>query len=202
MKPFLMLLLACFLFAFDTKNADPITPKDRELLVKDLKETQDILIQSVKGLSPEQLKFKASADSWSIAQCVEHILLTEDAFMGMIRQSLQTAADSSKKKEVSFTDEGIIKTVPDRTNKVKTFDALQPTGKYTTADEAINTFSGTREKNIGFAETTQEDLRNHFITLPGLGTMDTYQALLFMSGHCRRHVAQMEEVKNADGYPK
>jgi len=48
---------------------------------------------------------------------------------------------------------------------------------------------------------TKDDLRNHFAESP-LGLMDTYQVLIFLSGHTARHTAQIAELKSNPGFPK
>ena len=49
---------------------------------------------------------------------------------------------------------------------------------------------------------TQDDLKDHFFVHPAFGTMDMYQALLFLAAHSARHTAQLEEVMNTPGFPK
>ncbi|MBA3987430.1 MAG: hypothetical protein H0X63_12870 [Flavobacteriales bacterium] len=45
-----------------------------------------------------------------------------------------------------------------------------------------------------------EDLRNH-INDSRAGAIDAYQSLLFIAGHCARHTLQIEEIKQAGGFP-
>jgi hypothetical protein len=66
-------------------------------------------------------------------------------------------------------------------------------------DEALQDFAEKRAKTIEYARTTQDDLRAHVTPGP---RVDGYQYLLMMAGHSERHVAQMNEVKTATGYPK
>ena len=49
---------------------------------------------------------------------------------------------------------------------------------------------------------TKEDLRSHFEEHPALKTMDAYQWLIFNGAHCKRHTAQILEVKADPNYPK
>ena len=50
--------------------------------------------------------------------------------------------------------------------------------------------------------TTPDDLRDHFVEHPVFKTVDAYQIILMMSAHTQRHTAQLNEVKQAAGYPK
>jgi len=44
-------------------------------------------------------------------------------------------------------------------------------------------------------QTTQDDLRAHFMEHPLLKTMDAYQIMLLLSAHSERHTAQIAEVR-------
>ena len=54
------------------------------------------------------------------------------------------------------------------------------------------------------AVSTQDDLRDHFRDhpVPAIGTLDAYQWILLISGHTRRHTAQILEVKADPNFPK
>jgi hypothetical protein len=53
-------------------------------------------------------------------------------------------------------------------------------------------------------KTTQEDLRDHLFDhpVPVIGTLDGYQWIMLISGHTRRHTAQILEVKADPNFPK
>ena len=90
----------------------------------------------------------------------------------------------------------------DRTNKVKTFPALEPKSTpYKNLDEAMNEFKTTRAAHIKYIKATSEDLRNHFVQMP-FGLLDCYQLCLLISSHTDRHVQQLNEVKTNPGFPK
>ena len=70
-------------------------------------EGRDSLLMDVKGLTPEQLNWKADTSRWSVAQCVEHIALAEAALLGY-QMNLKPAADPSKRDSLKYTDQQII----------------------------------------------------------------------------------------------
>jgi hypothetical protein len=49
-------------------------------ITTDLKQVADETQALFGGLSSEQLNWKATADSWSIGQCLEHIIKTNEMF--------------------------------------------------------------------------------------------------------------------------
>lgn len=200
MKKVILSIVILSLVGFTALTTE-LTKEERKFAEKEMTKTQQHLMKSIKGLSEVQLNFKSSPESWSIAECTEHIALSENNIFGMMMESLKTPADSSKRAEVTMTDEQILKMIPDRTNKVKTGGAFVPTGKFGSFENTVTEFNKKRGENIEFVKTTKEDLRNHYTQVP-FGTIDAYQVLLFMSAHTERHVLQIEEVKANPNFPK
>ncbi|MBA4055070.1 MAG: DinB family protein [Marivirga sp.] len=155
-------------------------------------------------MSAAQLNFKSSPESWSVAECVEHIAISESNFFGMIQETLKEAADPARRSEIKISDEQLYHAITDRSQRVKTNEAFQPTGKFGSHAETLKEFIKKREASVIYIKNTSDDLRNHFFTFPAevLGTVDAYQLLLFAAGHSKRHTLQIEEVKNNPGFPK
>ena len=57
-----------------------------------------------------------------------------------------------------------------------------------------------RSAHVKWIKKTDADLRNRYAETP-IGVLDTYQAILFMSGHVTRHTDQMKEVMASPGFP-
>lgn len=200
MKKILFPLLMLVMISFSISDSG-LTKAERKLAVTEMKGTSKHLVEAVKGLSDAQLSFKSSPGSWSVAECTEHIAISENNIFGMLEGALKTAADPSKRADVKMTDEQILKMIVDRSNKVKTMEAFVPTGKFGNHEATLKAFLEKRKANIKFVKTTEEDLRNRFQQLP-FGTIDAYQILLFMSAHTERHILQIEEVKANANFPK
>lgn len=90
--------------------------------------------------------------------------------------------------------------IADRSKKVQTSEAFEPSGKYGSFKETVEEFKSKRSAHIDFVKSTREDLRNRYQQLP-FGTIDAYQILLFMSAHTERHIGQMEEVMANEDFP-
>jgi hypothetical protein len=71
-------------------------------------------------------------------------------------------------------------------------------------EESVKLFLDNRAHTIEYMKTTQEDLRDHLFDhpVPAIGTLDGYQWILLISGHTRRHTAQILEVKADANFPK
>jgi uncharacterized damage-inducible protein DinB len=201
MKKFIVLLTVIALASFTSAPAT-ISKKERKSASSFLKDSEKNVLQAIGNLSDEQLKFKPGPDKWSVQDCMMHIAASEKMLWGMTEQNIKAAANPEKRSEIKMTDEDVMKNVADRTNKVKTFQPLEPqnTG-YTNINEAVASFRENRGKLISYVKSTQEDLRSHVAALP-IGSFDCYQMLLFIGAHSNRHVAQMREVMADPAFPK
>lgn len=193
--PVAMLLLLSFVTT-DT----PLTKSERQYALAKLKATQAHFKEALKGLSPEQLNFKATDSSWSVAECAEHIAISESLLYGMMENSLKSNPDPSKRGEVKTTDDQLWAMVTDRSSKYKTQEAFKPTGKFGSFESTVQEFNSKRNAHIDYVKKTSDDLRNRYVQLP-FATIDAFQAIIFLTAHTERHVKQIEEVKSDPGFP-
>jgi len=214
MRPLLhaTLLLSSFCLPQFAQPADGSatapTPKtlsqhDRDFLMSQMHSSRKEFLDSVAGLTPEQWNFKAAPDRWSIAECAEHIAVSDDFISGLVRdQVMKGPAAPEKREQVKVKDEDLPKLVAERSQKFKAPEPIAPKKRWADPAEAVAHFKESRDRNIAYVETTQDDLRDHFMPHPAAGMLDGYQWLLLMSGHTERHVAQIQEVKTDPKYPK
>jgi hypothetical protein len=195
-----LLIVALATMSFNV-FAPTLTDAERKYAAKLLQETKDDLLKKVKGLTPEQLNYKPDATSWSVAECVEHIAISENNLWGFAQSSLQQPSDPTRRSEVKMTDDDVVKMIADRSNKVKTQEAFEPKNNFGSFEGSLSEFKKKREEHVKYVNSTSDDLRNHYNDYP-FGKLDTYQTILFMASHSRRHTAQIEEVMKSAGFPK
>lgn len=135
-------------------------------------------------------------------ECAEHIALAEQSLFSIIKIQLQIPFDPLKKKEIKITDKKIITRLTFRLFKAKSPEKIRPTGKFTDLETARNAFILQRDSTIAYANNTQDSLHEHFWQHPATGTIDLYQTIILLSAHCKRHILQIEEVKNRQHFPK
>ena len=186
--------------ALATAFAAPLEQGERDRAMSHLHATRKVFLDSIAGLSDAQWNFKPAADRWSIAECAEHIAVSDDSLFDLMRQTLKSAAAPEKKSAVK--DEFILQVVPDRSVKAKAPEFLQPKRRWPDRETLIAHFKQSRDRNIAYIQTTEDDLRSHFMDHPMLKTIDAYQVMLLLSAHCERHTAQIDEVKADPHYPK
>ena len=100
-------------------RAESLTQGERDRALSELYASRKKFLDSVAGLSPAQWKFKPDDNVWSIAECAEHIALSEDLIFALITKVTQGPADPSKRAAIKVTDEQVLKGVNDRSQKFK-----------------------------------------------------------------------------------
>ena len=180
-----------------------LSKEERDLAIDYLKQTQKDFLAATEGLSEAQWKFKAAPDRWSIAEVSEHIAVTEQTIWELVSgKIMKSPVAPEKRAEAKGKDEIILTKIPDRSRKAQAPEQLRPTGRWATRAALVKDFEGKRSQEMAYLKETKEDLRNHFEEHPALKTMDAYQWLLFNGAHCKRHTAQILEVKADPNYPK
>lgn len=182
--------------------SDPVTEKEKQSAAKFLTETEQGVLDAVKGLSEAQLKFKPAADKWSVEETLKHIAVTEMALWHMTDSIIKATPNPEKRADIKWTDEQVMANIEDRTNKVKTFSPFEPQNTpYKSAEDAISSFKTDRGKLIVYIKGTNDDLRNHVNIMP-FASFDCYQMILFIGAHSNRHMKQIDEVKADPNFPK
>jgi uncharacterized damage-inducible protein DinB len=180
-----------------------LTTEERNKAIDYLKQTQKDFLASIDGVSEAQWKFKAAPDRWSIAETAEHIAVSEQFIWELVTgKIMKSPAAPEKKAEVKGKEEMILTKIPDRSRKAQAPEPLKPTGRFATRAALAKEFESIRAKEIAYVAETKEDLRSHFEDHPAVKTMDAWQWLLFNGAHCKRHTAQILEVKADPNYPK
>lgn len=174
--------------------------KDREFALKYLKDTKADYIKQLTGLSDAQLNFRSGEGRWTIAEIGEHIIVVEQALFGMF--TAPTAAKTFKCEEVPrFADTALILAITNRGQKFTAPEQVRPNGRWKTKDDLIANFEKTRATTFEYVKNNKADLRSTFVQSP-MGTVDSFQGILFLTGHGDRHLAQLKEVKADAKYPK
>jgi len=177
-----------------------LTQADRERGVTYLEQTRDGVVESVKGLSEAQMKFKAAPERWSVAETLEHIAKAEDFIFQNVTDQVMKAPAGPAGRDTAKIDAMVLAMIPDRSHKAQAPPPLVPTSSWTPA-ESLDHFLKSRAKTIAFLESTP-DLREHAADSPLGQPLDAYEWLLFIGAHSERHTKQIMEVKADPNFPK
>lgn len=175
-----------------------MTPAERQRALADLENTRETVRQAMRGLSSSQLHYKPTPDRWSLAELLEHVIVVEGRVRDRMEKALQQAPSNVKP---AVDDETAVRLAADRTGKLKAPDPVTPSGRWTD-DRLLQEFEAARTRSIDFARDTTADLRCRAFLHPFFGDLDCYQWLLLIPAHCRRHLAQAEEVMADPNFPR
>jgi hypothetical protein len=78
---------------------------------------------------------------------------------------------------------------------------IKPTGKFLSKEELVSSFKAAREITLNYIRTTNDSLKMHVAAHPTVGELTAYQWLIWIAAHADRHVAQIQEVKDSNGFP-
>jgi hypothetical protein len=188
------------------EGSQTLTQEERDRAVAELEGSKKAFLDATKGLSPAQWNFKSAPERWSVAECSEHIALAEGFIFGLVSEKIMKApANPEKRDAAKGKDELIVKILQDRSYKATAPEPIDPAKHgLMTPVESVKLFQDSRAHTIEYIKTTQEDLRDHLFDhpVPAIGTLDGYQWIMLISGHTRRHTAQILEVKADASFPK
>jgi hypothetical protein len=203
MKKLALLLCALPLLAIGPLFAaeGSMTADERAYLLDQLETSKKNMLASIQGLTAAQWTFKPAPAVWSVQECAEHIILSEDFIFRGSQQILKTPAVDRPAGSNAEVDHKIVAGVQDRSRKATAPEPLVPGAKFATPDDAVREFTARRDKTIAYVKTTSDELRVHVGQGPA-GPMDAYQSLLLLAAHSARHTAQIREVEANAGYPK
>jgi DinB superfamily len=183
-----------------SKAAVVFTEKDREFALKYMNDTKADFVKQLTGVSDAQLNFRSAPGRWTIGEIAEHIIVVEQALMGMFNApNAKTAVACENVPRIA--DTALILAITNRGQKFTAPEQVRPNGRWKTRDELLSNFDKTRAATIEHLKANKADLRSTFIQSP-MGTIDSLQGLLFLTGHSDRHLLQLKEVKADPNYPK
>lgn len=183
--------------------APTLSGAEREKAILNLDATRQLFVKSISGISEKQWRYKPAPDRWSMAEIAEHVTITEEGVLNVVREQIMKERPAPEKRdEVKGKDDVVLTALPDRHATEEARDFFTPTGRYATRADLAKAFEDARLTTLEYVRTTQDDLRDHFSPHPILGELDGYQWILVNAAHCARHTKEIEELKADPGYPK
>jgi len=177
-----------------------MTQQERDAARNRLSDSYRLLLDTVARLTPEQWNFKPGPDQWSIAECVEHLAVSEAA--GLARYQRMLAAASVPGKESVLTDEQLAAKVADRSQKFKAPDIIAPSHRWSDPLEALKQLKDCRDQGLAQLQSAGDDLRSYFSTHPAFGDLDGLQWMGLRAAHTERHTAQIKAIQACPEYPR
>ena len=178
-----------------------LSEKERENAIKRLTRSRQTLLDAVEGVTETQSRWKPAADRWSILEYVEHLAISDDGLVEMIRKSLGTPPRPETEEQRKAREQKIRDTpMPRGINRAP--EMLAPGGRFQSLADALAAFLAARERTLDFARSTQDDLRSHFSPHTVLGPLDGYQWLNGNAHHVETHAGHIREIREMPEFPK
>ena len=180
-----------------------------EKLINESQIISDKVLETFGDLSAEQLNWKPNENAWSIAQCLEHLIVTNDLYF----ENIQKVTDGTHRNNIfskipfatdiiSFGMKKILS--PDWKGKMKTFKMFEPSFSEVSED-ILERFGENQNKFITLMEATKDlEIRKIKIAEPigsavNLRLIDAFEILVV---HEQRHFNQAKRVLEIEEFPK
>jgi hypothetical protein len=158
-------------------------------------------------LTAEQLNWKRGDDQWSVAQCFEHLIKINTAYVPQWRQIEQGSYARTWRDRVPVLARlfgwMILRAVqPDATRKFKAAPHVEPS-KSAIAGDILARFTTHQQEVIEHMKLVGSRDSRAVVTSPvaPLAFYSVLDAFKILVAHERRHMGQAERVMHADGFP-
>jgi hypothetical protein len=178
-----------------------ITDRERETALALLARSRTALLTAVEGVTEDQARWKPAPERWSILEYVEHLAVSDDALVAMVKRSLEAPGHVETEEERKAREQKIRETpLPRGVNHAP--ESLKPVARFDSLADAVSAFLAARERTIEYAQSTTDDLRSHFAPHSVLGQLDGYQWLCGNARHVENHAAHVDEIRGMAEFPR
>jgi hypothetical protein len=171
-----------------------MNPADRQQILRLIAESDAALVGAVAGVSNEDARRRPEPERWSVLECVEHVILGDDAMFARVSAHSTPGAPPGERRE-----ELILRGMTNRERKFAAPELARPTGRFSSLPEAIEVFRQRRARSTAYVEQYQEDPRSRTTLHPGLGPISCHEMFLALALHPARHALQIREVRKSLG---
>ncbi len=153
------------------------------------KQIREDVLKSVNGLSDKQLNKRVEDGSWTIMQVLDHLYLMERTIVHALTDQLANGKNKS-------VDEKPIQLTTNRSTKVDAPSFVKPSEDFITLEEMKNKLSESRSALTNIVNSTDRALlEQRSYPHPMFGELSLKQWIPFVGLHEKRHLAQIEELK-------
>jgi len=178
-----------------------------ESIISDMNAVADDAKASFGSLSNEQLNWKPAEKSWSVAQCLDHLIKTNEQFYP---EFVKLASGNRKNSFIEnyspltgWAGRFLIKAVSEDSKKAKApSKAIVPPSDIEAG--IVDRFCHhIAEVNKKIEAVAQADRKKTVVTSPFLAifTYSLDDAYTVLVEHSKRHIRQAKRVMEADGFP-
>lgn len=177
-------------------------------LIEDIRQISADTKSVFGGLSGAQLNWKPNVESWSVGQCFEHLIITNDLYFPNIQKVADGAHQNNFFSKIPFFVDIIAALMknslkPEQARKMKTFKIFEPATS-NISPTIFEEFAANQQKLIALIEGVKNlDIHKIKISEPlsaalNLRLIDAFEILVM---HEKRHFLQAERVVQSAGFP-
>jgi hypothetical protein len=177
-------------------------------LIEELKAVSANAQETFGALSAAQLNWKPAPEEWSVAQCFDHLIVTNRRFFPVLEQAARGRYAGSLWERVSpfsgIFGRIVVSTLKNQSRKFKAPATIQPSSS--SIDAAV----------LGRFVEHQGELIEHMRAVEGVNlkglkvtspiaafmTYSIFDALRIVVAHEQRHFAQARRVTEREGFPR
>ena len=158
-------------------------------------ESRDRLIQLCSGLSTEKTAVRLSDSSWTIAEIVEHLAVTERGSMVGVKRTLGQAEAAQELLAETVDKTNLIQSrIPTVLRKVEAPEFAKPSGRFQDWPSALLAFEQARANTIAMEAAADSAYDCRVMAHPILGPLTLRQWFYFTAAHTERHTKQIEDI--------
>ncbi len=176
-------------------------------VIEEMSKTAADARETFGGLTSEQLNWKPAEKSWSVAQCLHHLILTNEQFYPEFEKLAAGRRKNTLWQDYSpltgFFGRFLIKAVTEDSKKAKAPSKSIVPPSDLPADIVEKFEKNIAEVNEKVAACAEADRQKTVVSSPFLAIV-TYRlddAYTVLVEHTRRHIRQAKRVMAADGFP-
>ena len=161
-------------------------------MLRQLRAGRDALGEALAGVDNALAAHRPSRESWSILECVEHMVVTERYLL----TRLQAAEDAEQPFEKSRREGKIAMLAADRSRRIEAPEEAHPKGRFAALSEAVAAFDTTRAEVERWVENCAGDPRRMMTDHPLIvGPVTCAETLIMIAAHPIRHAQQIAEIR-------
>jgi DinB superfamily len=160
-------------------------------------------------LSSEQLNWKPAADSWSVAQCLDHLISSNRGYDPAFDRILKGEYRKTFLHRMPFLPalfgRMMIKVIsPDSQRKIKAPGAAQPSSSSIDPQIVERFVTHQREtlakmRSLSSSDPAEIIIASPFVSVVFYSLLNTFRLIV---AHERRHLAQAQRVMQTDRFPR
>jgi uncharacterized damage-inducible protein DinB len=166
-------------------------PSEKQSLLSSLNDGRDALETALAGVDDALASRQPPSGGWSILECVEHMVLSEQYLLTRLRIAQLSTDPPHPSREAK-----IAARAADRSRPIEAPSMAHPSGQYAGLYEALAAFDTVRAEILEYIENLTDDPRSLTTDHPLFpGPVTCYETLIMIAAHPARHAQQILEIR-------